>query len=136
MEKPFSQIGNRVNEVFGSNKYQLCNQYAYLVDFRDSGSQKLLFELLENNILVKTATKPFSVKTESGKRDFSYGSLLISVSNQSINSSELHDILQKSGQKAKVDVIPVNTGFNVEGVDLGSSSFKNVVKPKVLVITG
>jgi hypothetical protein len=132
-----AKIGNRVNEVLDQTIPTLQeSHYAYLVDFRDSGSQKLLFELLENNILVKTATKPFSVKTESGKRDFSYGSLLIPVSNQSINSSELHDILQKSGQKAKVDVIPVNTGFNVEGVDLGSSSFKNVVKPKVLVITG
>lgn len=129
--------GNRVTEVPEPTLLTLQESaYAYLVDYRDSGSQSLLFSLLENNILIKTSTKPFSVKTETGERDFSYGSLLIPVKNQPINPQELHELLSNSGLQAKVEIIPVTTGLNVRGIDLGSSAFRIVEKPKVLVVTG
>lgn len=112
------------------------SEYAYLVDFRDSKSQQFLFRLLEKNILVKSAGKPFSVSTDSGVIDFSYGSLLIPVRNQAISSSDLHAILQQEGETAGVRIIPVKTGFNVKGVDLGSSAFFKIETPKVLVVTG
>lgn len=112
------------------------SEYAYLVDFRDSKSQQLLFRLLEKNILVKSAGKPFSVNTDSGVIDFSYGSLLIPVKNQKISSAELYAILQQVGETEKVRIIPVTTGFNVKGVDLGSRAFFTIETPKVLVVTG
>ncbi|MEL7599997.1 MAG: M14 family zinc carboxypeptidase [Proteiniphilum sp.] len=136
-ETSSARRGNRITEVPDPILTTLQESpYAYLVDYRDSGSQSLLFTLLENNILVKTATKPFSVKTEAGEHDFSYGSLLIPASNQPISSRELHEILRKAGEQAKVEIIPVTTGLNVRGVDLGSSAFSMVEKPKVLVVTG
>lgn len=110
--------------------------YAYLIDYRDSGSQPLLFSLLENNILVKTATKSFSVRTNHGAHLFSPGSLLIPVSNQPISPKDLYETLKKWGEEEKIEIIPVSTGFNVGGVDLGSSAFRLVEKPKVLVVTG
>lgn len=112
------------------------SEYAYLVDYRDSKSQQLLFRLLERDILVKSAFKPFSISTDKGVKDFSYGSLLIPVKNQTISSSGLYAILKELGEQEKVDIIPVFTGYNVKGVDLGSSAFKRVEKPKVLVVTG
>lgn len=112
------------------------SEYAYLVDYRDSKSQQLLFRLLEEDILVKSAFKPFSISTDKGVKDFSYGSLLIPVKNQTISSSELYAILKELAEQEKIDIIPVSTGLNVKGVDLGSSAFKRIEKPKVLVVTG
>ena len=113
-----------------------ASQYAYIVDYRDSHSQHLLFQLLAKNILVKTSFSPFSVQTENGTKDFSYGSLLIPVSNQTISSDELYTILQKQAIASDVEIIPVSTGYSVKGVDLGSSAFRTVEQPKVLVVTG
>lgn len=111
------------------------SEYAYIVDYRDSKSQQLLFRLLEKDILVKTAFLPFSINTYEGIKDFSYGSLLIAVKNQTINSDELYKILQTLSEKEGVNIVPVSTGYSIKGVDLGSSAFKKVEKPNVLVVT-
>ena len=112
------------------------SEYAYLIDFRDSGSQRLLLGLLEKNVFVKSAFKPFSITGTNGEQEFSRGSLLIPVQNQAIASSELHALLKEAGEREKVTIVPVTTGYNVRGVDLGSSAFRRVEKPRVLVVTG
>ena len=129
--------GNRVEAVpeIANNSLQQSN-YAYLVDFRNSGSQQLLLNLLEKDIKVKTGTKPFSINSFEGERDFSYGSLLIPVSTQDVSSDSLYETLKELSSNNRVEIIPVNSGFNFKGVDLGSSAFKNIEKPKVLIVTG
>lgn len=129
--------GSRVEALpeIANNSLQKSN-YAYLVDFRNSGSQKLLFNLLENDIKVKTATKPFSINSLQGEKDFSYGSLLIPVSTQNISSDKLFETLKELTSNSLVEIIPVNSGFNINGIDLGSSAFRSIEKPKVLIVTG
>ena len=129
--------GKRVEKIpAGINTGVQRSDYAYLVDYRDSKSQQLLFRLLESELKVKAATRPFSVNTDAGVRDFSYGSLLIPVQNQSIGSAQLHALLQQLSATTGVVIVAVGTGFSHSGVDLGSSSFRSIGKPKVLVITG
>ena len=129
--------GNRVESIpeINNNALQKSN-YAYLVDFRNSGSQQLLLHLLEKGIKVKTGSKPFSINYLQGELDFSYGSLLIPVSNQNISSDSLYETLKELSSKNKIEIIPVNSGFNFKGVDLGSSAFKNIEKPNVLIVAG
>jgi hypothetical protein len=112
------------------------SNYAYLVDFRDSKAQQLLFGLLEKDLIVKTASKPFSVKTAGGNVDFTYGALLIPVSNQPVSSAELYSLLKTASEKERVNLISVETGYSVKGADLGSSSFRRINKPNVLLLTG
>lgn len=112
------------------------SNYAYLVDFRDSNSQQLLLRLLENDIRVKTAQSPFTIRRGEGEQAFVPGSLLITVANQPVDSSTLHTLLATLGSQEQVEIVPVATGFSLAGVDLGSSSFKRVEAPKVLVVTG
>ncbi|MEA4937351.1 MAG: M14 family zinc carboxypeptidase [Paludibacter sp.] len=129
--------GKRVEKIPDTRTTDLQpSEYAYLVDYRDSKSQQLLFRLLEKNIIVKTATKPFSVNTNSGIREFSYGSLLIPVQNQSTDAAGLFAQLKLLSEQGDIDIHPVSTGFSVAGVDLGSSAFRRIEKPEVLVITG
>lgn len=128
--------GNRVLSApkISRNAFQKSN-YAYLIDFRNSGSQKLVLNLLEYGVKVKVGTKTFSLNNQSGEKDFSYGSLLIPVSTQSISSDDLYETLKLLSSESSVEIIPVNSGFNYKGVDLGSSSFRNIEVPKVLIVT-
>ena len=112
------------------------SEYAYLVDFRDSGSLPLLFHLLDKGVRVQSAFKPFTINGASGEKEFSNGSLLIPIQNQAFSSAELHALLQEASEREGVAITPVATGFNARGVDLGSSSFRRVEQPKVLVVTG
>jgi hypothetical protein len=114
----------------------LQSNYAYLVDFRDSKAQQFLFRLLEKDLIVKTASKPFSVKTADGNVNFTYGTLLIPVSNQNRSSDELFSLLKNVSEKERVNVVSVETGYSVKGSDLGSSSFRRIKKPTVLLVTG
>lgn len=127
------KFGEKVASLPIIEKYSFeQTDYAYLVDFRNSASQQLLLHLLEKDILVKTATKPFSIN----EKEFSYGSLLIPVRNQNIDSSKLYEILKELSENNNVEIIPVTSGLSQKGVDLGSSTFRKIEKPKVLVITG
>lgn len=112
------------------------SDYAYLIDYRDSKASESVFKLLAQNILVKTAFKPFTVSVDKDSKDFSYGSLLIPVQGQKLNSDELFAALKKISESDNIDIIPVTTGYSLKGVDLGSSSFKTIEKPEVLVLSG
>jgi hypothetical protein len=137
----YSKASNTVRgakvEIINENNTPLfrSSDYAYLVDFRDSKSQQLLFALLRKDLLVKTAFRPFALKTEDGVKNFSYGTLLIPVSNQPVSSAELYALLKELSQKEQVTVIPVHTGYSSNGIDLGSNNFKRIANPRVLIVT-
>ncbi|MDR3261582.1 MAG: hypothetical protein LBT78_07070 [Tannerella sp.] len=111
------------------------SEYAYLIDFRDSKSQQFIFTLLQKDIFVKAAFRPFTLKTEEGVKDFTYGTLLIPVRNQTVSSAELYALLKDLSQKEQVAVIPVQTGYSSGGIDLGSNNFKRISKPRALIVT-
>ena len=118
------------------NKLQ-TSDYAYLIDWGDYYSPKILNALLDNEIVVKSAFKPFTAKLADGvNKQFGYGSLMIPVSLQKRESPELHRLLEQLSEESGVDIVAVGSGFNVEGVDLGSGSFKTIKKPKVLMVIG
>ncbi|MDR1155843.1 MAG: hypothetical protein LBL04_14145, partial [Bacteroidales bacterium] len=112
------------------------SDYAYLIDFRDSRSQTALFRLLEKDVIVKTASQEFSIRHSGQTIDFQAGTLLIPVANQPLAGGELFALLQSVGETEAVNILPVTTSYNVKGVDLGSSAFRRVRKPKVLLLTG
>jgi hypothetical protein len=112
------------------------SNYAYIVDYRDSKSQQLLFRLLEKDILVKTAFQSFTVNTASGTKEFPNGTLLIPVSNQPVSADELFALLRDLSAEESVTVENVSTGYSVRGIDLGSSSFHTINRPRVLIVSG
>ncbi|MDR0744889.1 MAG: hypothetical protein LBF17_00095 [Mediterranea sp.] len=131
--------GNRVESLPGQTLPAFGrSEYAYLTDYRDSRSQLLLFALLEKGIPVKAASQPFSIRTDEGVRDYSYGSLLIPVrsQNQTLTPDQLYTELRELSSRTGVEVVSVATGYNLKGVDLGSSAFRAVTPPKALVVTG
>ncbi len=112
------------------------SNYAYLIDWNDYNSPRLLYQLQSNKIFVKSAFKPFAATINGVKRGFGYGSLVISVTDQNINADELYERLKESSASTGVDVYSVATGLSLEGIDLGSNNIKTVAVPKVAMLVG
>lgn len=129
--------GNKTTSLPNIRSVSLIqSEYAYVVDFRDSKSQQLVFRLLEKDILVKTASKSFSLNLDGEIQDFSVGSLLVPVRNQTLSSSELYAILKDLSVNEDINIYPVYSGLSEKGIDLGSSAFRTIERPRVLLVTG
>ena len=132
--KVLPDLGAALSEASleGKTNEFVKSDYAYLIDWRDYNAAKTLYKLLEKEILVKVALKSFV----NGAKNWSHGSLLIPVQNQKIGSQELSELLKQVQNAANVEIFPVSTGFSSVGIDLGSNSFKTVIKPKAMVLAG
>ncbi len=109
---------------------------AYILNYSDYNASKALYQLLSKNLLVKTAFKPFSIPTAEGKKAYSYGSLVVPVAGQTVSPDSLYSALQQVSSATGLNITPVTTGFNAEGIDLGSSNIKSVKKPEVALAFG
>lgn len=107
----------------------------YLVDFRSDAAAKLLGKLLQADVSVRVAKKPFSIAGESGRLNFGYGTLSIPLQIQ----SEKRDLIVKILAQGVVDgaiVTPITSGLNADGPDIGSPTFSVVKKPKAAMLIG
>jgi len=113
------------------------SSYAYVLSYSDYNASAALYQLLTRSVLVKTAFKPFAVNlTGGGKRSFGYGTLVIPVAAQSIPGDSLYRVLQSVAAATDVRFVGAATGFNAEGIDLGSSNIRAVRKPEVAIAFG
>jgi len=110
--------------------------YAYLIEWTEYNASRALYHLLSKNVFVKAAFKPFTSEVNGVKKNFGYGTLVIPVADQNISSDELLAVLKEASLASGVDVLSVNTGFSLEGVDLGSNNVRTVQNPKVAMLIG
>ena len=110
------------------------SKYAYLIPWDDYNAPALLYGLQKNGIIVKTATKSLKVLSNGKEITFSRGSLLIAVSLQSLDHDKLNNLINTLGSKFKVQAYNVDTGFSINGIDLGSSNFVSLKKPKAMML--
>jgi hypothetical protein len=108
------------------------SDYAYLIDYADFMANKALYQLLQKNILVKTALRPFKIADKA----FGRGALVVPVVGQKLSKDELYDALKTAAQTSGVNVIAAPTGFSQSGIDLGSNNFVKVQKPEALMVVG
>ena len=109
------------------------SDYAYLMKWDDYNAPKALNMLFKNNLMVKVALKSFSTTDEGS---FEPGTLLIPVHIQSVSESELYRILEKVSANCHINFYGISTGFNTEGIDLGSPNFVSLVKPRIMMLVG
>lgn len=110
--------------------------YAYLINSGDYNYTRALYKLQLKNILVKTAFKPFTALTRSGKKAYLPGALVIPVAGQMIVPDSLYNALQEVAKDANIEISSVESGFSAAGIDLGSSNIRAVRKPEVAVAFG
>ena len=112
------------------------SNYAYLIDNRDYNIHRFIYALQKNNVIVQTATRPFSAIVNGQERKFGYGSLVVSVQQQNIDADQLHKIIAQIAEQTKIPVETVATGFNAAGIDLGSGYVRTLKKPEALMLIG
>ena len=112
------------------------SEYAYLVRWSDYNSPAFLSGLFKKDIVVYTSLKPFSSIIGGRDTDFGYGTLVIPVREQEINSDELYSYLTALSKQYSLEVYPAATGYNTKGIDLGSNNVKALKKPEILILTG
>jgi hypothetical protein len=110
--------------------------YAYLLPATDFNTHKALYQLLSSNHLVKVGQKPFRTTTDQGERAFGSGTLLIPVQGQKVPADSLYNKLKDIAAFTGIHFYAVKTGYSLEGVDLGSSTFETVKLPKILMPIG
>jgi hypothetical protein len=107
---------------------------AYVIDWRGRYAPRMLYRLLDAEVRVKAAQRPFQVARDGETFDFSYGTLLVPLSLQEEKQAAIQTLLAQAAED-ETKVVPLRTSLT-EGVDLGSSQFAPLKKPVVLLIVG
>lgn len=107
------------------------SNYAYLFEWHEYYTPKALNTILSKGLRAKVARTPFTL---NGKK-YDYGTIMIPVQNQNMNSDMLYNFLVKVAVENHIEINGVNTGLT-EGIDLGSNDFEPVKKPKVALLVG
>lgn len=105
------------------------SNYAYLMEWHEYLSPNALNELLDNEVIVKVATKKFKLE---GK-EYDYGTILIPVQNN--DHVKLNKLLSDISRDCNIEINPVKTGY-AEGPDLGSNNFRRLYKKNVAMLVG
>ncbi|MEO1012136.1 MAG: M14 family metallopeptidase [Bacteroidota bacterium] len=130
--KSLSAAGEMVTDLKPvSGQVHSKSNYAYLFQWHGYYTPKVLNRILNKGIRAKVARYPFSLEG----RSYDYGSILVPVQNQTLDSGELYDFLTEVAQGSGVDIFGVNTGL-ATGIDLGSNDFELVKNRKVALLVG
>ncbi|MEX0996928.1 MAG: M14 family zinc carboxypeptidase [Flavobacteriaceae bacterium] len=112
------------------------SNYAYLFSWTDYNAPKMLQQLLQHELLVKTAYQPFTLQTETGMQEFGYGSILLPVAGQKMSADALYELVQALANENQLPVYAAKTGLSSEGIDPGSNNFRLVKPVKPLMLIG
>ena len=107
------------------------SDYAYLFEPHEYYAKSAVYQLIKSGLRVKTATRTFAINGEK----FDFGTYMISVQNQSLNSDEIYNLLVEVSSETGINVKSQSTGIT-DGIDLGSNNFEIVKEPKIGLVVG
>ncbi|WP_299439718.1 M14 family metallopeptidase [uncultured Aquimarina sp.] len=107
------------------------SNYAYLMEWHEYYTPAVLYKILKKGLRAKVGMKPFSVENQN----YDYGTIMLPIQNQKLNSEEIHSFLQKLASENHVNITGVSTGLTL-GIDLGSNQFRALSLPKIALLTG
>ncbi|WP_179344895.1 M14 family zinc carboxypeptidase [Winogradskyella ursingii] len=107
------------------------SDYAYLFEWNEYYSPKLLYAILKEGLRAKVSSKQF---TANGKK-YGYGTIMVPAQNQDMSSSEVYSFLDETAKESHITIDAVSTGLT-EGIDLGSNNFGSLELPKIALLVG
>jgi Zinc carboxypeptidase len=110
--------------------------YGYLVEWTGYYAPAALYELLNDEILVKTATSPFTMTVEGKLQSFGPGTLLIPLTMQKVPATTIYNKLTALTNKYGLKLSSLQGGSAVNGPDAGSAKFAVITQPKIAMLTG
>lgn len=130
-----NNTGNNMGNILGG-KSQL-----YAFEWKGYYAPRALYRLLQAGVIAKTATKPFTALIANGsadgsKKQFGYGSIVVSVGIQQERSAEIASLLETIAREDALTVYALKTGLAEAGIDAGSRNIVTVEKPRVMMLVG
>ncbi len=119
------------NLVKPSGSVDNKSDYAYIFEPHEYYTQAAIYKILDKGLRVKTATRKFSIE---GK-EYDYGTYMIPVQSQELNSDEIYKLLNEVSKEYNVNFESHLTGIT-DGIDFGSNNFIIVKQPKIGLIVG
>ncbi len=116
-------------------KVQKSN-YSYIIDYDDYNGVAALNHLQSKGLVISSSFKPFTIKTGSGDKKFNYGALVVPVSLQKKDTNAVFKLLEEVQNKYQVSIYAVNSGYSLQGIDLGSRYISPITQPKAAMIIG
>jgi len=110
--------------------------YAYLFEWTEFFASRTLYRLLDAGVRPKVASQPFTTGTSEGSREFGYGTILVPVGPQDVPADEIHALMRQAADEDGVTVYALGTGRTIDGIDIGSPSFRQLRKPEIALVTG
>ena len=108
--------------------------YAYAFEWHHFLAPKLLNQLQSKKIKAKVATGGFVSQIKGKKRTIASGTNIIPAGIQS--AQNWRENLAGLAEKANIELVTINSGLTSQGIDFGSSSFRSLKQPKVLLLGG
>jgi hypothetical protein len=130
-------LGDKFTDVQKSTQTAIAkSDYAYLLPWTELLAPAALYELQTAGVITKVATNPFEININGVPKKMAYGTILIPVKIQSMNSNEVFEKIKMVAEKHNIALHVITSGSALSGSDLGSSRFVNVEMPKVAMIAG
>lgn len=108
------------------------NPYAYMIKWNDVKQASVLASLLQQGILVRVTDKPFEFDDVKYER----GTLLITRTGNERFGQKLDRIVVNTANAHEIQLASTSTGLSQNGVDIGSSSVRTLITPRVALLTG
>lgn len=105
------------------------SSYGVIIPYQSFDAARLLAHLLQNNVRVRFAEKPF---TYNGK-NYDRGTLIILKTGNPLNWNALTN---EACRMFNLQGVAVETGFMEKGADFGSSDVRTIVPFKVAMLSG
>jgi hypothetical protein len=115
------------------------SSYGYVFEWEPYFAPRALWRVLEQNILVRAATKPFVALTASGPREFVAGSVVVPFDHQEVGRDTIHELMKVIAAEDGITVHALTSGRSATGTagfDVGGPSFYPLETPSVLLVVG
>ena len=108
--------------------------YAYVFEWHEFLAPKLLHKIAQANIKAKVATKDFSASVNGEVKTFNPGTIIVPAGIQEL--ANWRSTLVGFANQSQITLNALSTGLTTKGIDIGSSSFRPISAPKVLLVGG
>ncbi|MEM9917514.1 MAG: M14 family metallopeptidase [Bacteroidota bacterium] len=106
--------------------------YAYMIPWESLHSARFLAQALDRGLKVRRVTETCRSKGMTAEP----GALLITRGDNEGQNPQWEEVVLQLAKEIDQEVFPLQTGFSLDGPDLGSSKLKLVERPKVLLPSG
>ncbi|NUO03748.1 MAG: zinc carboxypeptidase, partial [Saprospiraceae bacterium] len=108
------------------------SDYAYLFEWDNYFAPRALNYLLQQGLRAKVSSDAFV----SDGRNFSRATILIPAKGQDKDPQTVFQLMEKAASMSGIMIHSAKTGLTPEGSDLGSSRFRPLHLPKVMLVIG